>query len=65
MNRFKYAAALLGLAMLAGCAGKDYADSQQWNRWVCDSQAEVFWRYADPAHEKSMCAWVAAMSSIA
>ncbi|WP_312230693.1 MliC family protein [Pseudomonas sp.] len=52
MNRFKYAAALLGLAMLAGCAGKDYADSQQWNRWVCDSQAEVFWRYADPAHEK-------------
>nr|WP_244158135.1 MliC family protein [Pseudomonas flavescens] len=40
------------MALLAGCAGKEYADSQAWNHWVCDSQAEVFWRYADSAHEK-------------
>jgi len=52
MNRYTGAAALFGLVMLAGCAGKDYADTQEWNRWVCDSQAEVFWRYADSTHEK-------------
>lgn len=32
------------LALLAGCAGQATSD---WTRWVCDSQAQVFWRFSD------------------
>ncbi|TRX72964.1 MliC family protein [Pseudomonas mangiferae] len=35
------------LALLAGCAGQREGDSDHWTRWVCDSQAEVLWRYVD------------------
>lgn len=40
--RFKAlgAVAVLGLA---GCAGQGAAGGP-WNHWVCDSQADVFWR---------------------
>ncbi|QEY60836.1 lysozyme inhibitor [Metapseudomonas lalkuanensis] len=42
--------ALAGLALLAGCAGQQ-APSDDWTRWVCDSQAEVLWRFADASRE--------------
>ncbi len=32
------------LALLAGCAGQA---TSEWTRWVCDSQAQVFWRFSD------------------
>ncbi|TBV01933.1 hypothetical protein DNK34_20090 [Pseudomonas dryadis] len=51
MNRIRMGAALAVLGMFAGCAG-DYAETQGWTRWVCDSQAEVSWRFADSAHEQ-------------
>ncbi|MDT4876326.1 Membrane-bound lysozyme-inhibitor of c-type lysozyme [compost metagenome] len=38
--------ALAATALLAGCAGQE-APSDNWTRWVCDSQAEVLWRFAD------------------
>ncbi len=33
-------------ALLGGCASQQ-GDSDHWTRWVCDSQAEVLWRYVD------------------
>lgn len=42
--------ALLALAPLAGCAllqPAKPAPADNWTRWVCDSQAEVLWRFAD------------------
>lgn len=38
--------ALVGCALLAGCASQQ-APSDEWTRWVCDSQAEVLWRFAN------------------
>jgi membrane-bound inhibitor of C-type lysozyme len=45
--------ALLALAILAGCAGRDEARSSggPWVRWVCDGQSEVFWRFADDSRD--------------
>ncbi|MBD9482950.1 MliC family protein [Pseudomonas sp. PDM14] len=42
--------ALIGVVALAGCAA-DPAPSDDWTRWVCDSQAEVLWRFADGSRE--------------
>ncbi|WP_263143211.1 MliC family protein [Pseudomonas sp. RIT-PI-AD] len=39
---------LVLLALLAGCAGQ--RDADDWTRWVCDSEAEVLWRYVDAGH---------------
>jgi len=49
----RYVVPALALSLVAGCSshssggagGKDGS----WNRWVCDSQAEVIWRYVDPS----------------
>ena len=38
--------ALAGTVLMAGCAGQQ-APSDDWTRWVCDSQAEVLWRFAN------------------
>lgn len=37
------------LALLTGCAGQT---ASEWTRWVCDSQAQVFWRFADSSMEQ-------------
>ncbi len=46
---------LAGLAatglLLAACSSKPPV-SDQWNRWVCDSQAELQWRFADDDFEQ-------------
>ena len=42
--------ALAGFALLAGCAGRQ-APSDDWTHWICDSQAEVLWRFADASRE--------------
>ena len=39
-------AGLLATAALAGCSSQPAAPDH-WNRWVCDSQAEVQWRFAN------------------
>ena len=42
----KQASCTLALAaLLGGCASQPPSD--EWTRWVCDSQAEVLWRLAD------------------
>jgi len=43
--------ALAALLALAGCASQK-APEDNWTHWVCDSQAEVFWRYADKAQQE-------------
>ncbi|WP_191830681.1 MliC family protein [Pseudomonas fluorescens] len=47
--------ALMALAVLGGCASftssPASAPSDNWTRWVCDSQAEVFWRFADSSQQ--------------
>ncbi|WP_238474393.1 MliC family protein [Pseudomonas cavernae] len=47
--------AALGLvvALLGACADTPPADEQSggWTRWVCDSQTEVLWRFADDSRE--------------
>ncbi|MHC6227746.1 MliC family protein [Pseudomonas sp. X10] len=47
--------ALVALTTLAGCANfhssDDPAPSDNWTRWVCDSQAEVLWRFADASQD--------------
>ncbi|KAF1053517.1 MAG: hypothetical protein GAK43_01354 [Stenotrophomonas maltophilia] len=40
------------LAMLAGCSSQPSGkagggQAQAWNRWTCDSQVVVIWRYVD------------------
>lgn len=46
---------LAALALLAACASEPDAPPAaslgQWTRWVCDSQAEVLWRFADDSRE--------------
>ncbi|APC17207.1 hypothetical protein BLL42_16200 [Pseudomonas frederiksbergensis] len=44
--------AVASLAVLAGCANMNPfasspAASDNWTNWVCDSQAQVHWRYTD------------------
>jgi len=40
--------ALATLAVLGGCASMNAPEPQDtWTRWVCDSKAEVLWRFTD------------------
>jgi membrane-bound inhibitor of C-type lysozyme len=42
--------ALATLAVLGGCASmKAPEQGDTWSHWVCDSKAEVHWRYVDAA----------------
>ncbi|MFK8332129.1 MliC family protein [Pseudomonas sp. BJa5] len=47
----KAVVALMALAVLGGCASvmpaSAPAPSDNWTRWVCDSQVEVLWRFVD------------------
>ena len=43
--------ALLALLGLLGACASQPAPSDNWTRWVCDSQAEVLWRFADSSRE--------------
>jgi len=42
---------LLALLSLLGACATQPAPSDTWTRWVCDSQAEVLWRFADSSRE--------------
>ena len=42
---------LLALLSLLGACASQPAPSDSWTRWVCDSQTEVFWRFADSSLE--------------
>ena len=42
---------LLALLSLLGACASQPAPSDNWTRWVCDSQAEVLWRFADSSRE--------------
>ena len=42
---------LLALLSLLGACATQPAQSDTWTRWVCDSQAEVLWRFADSSRE--------------
>lgn len=45
--------ALAACAVLGGCAtSKAPQSSDSWNHWVCDSKAEVHWRFADSAKKE-------------
>ncbi len=44
----------IGLAaamLLLGACVSQPAPSDEWTRWVCDSQTEVLWRFADSSRE--------------
>ena len=49
--------ALVSLAALGGCAAfnatfnQSSASADKWMHWTCDSQADVFWRFADSARQ--------------
>ncbi|QEY73988.1 MliC family protein [Pseudomonas denitrificans (nom. rej.)] len=49
----RYLVPALALALVAGCSshstGGNSAVQGGWNHWVCDSKAEVRWRYVDPS----------------
>lgn len=43
-------------ALLGGCSSMSTPQQNDpWNRWVCDSNAEVNWRYIDSAKKGSRC----------
>ncbi|WP_137819338.1 MULTISPECIES: MliC family protein [unclassified Pseudomonas] len=42
--------AVAAFVLLAACAGSPQPP-EQWTRWVCDSQAEVLWRFAASSQE--------------
>jgi len=45
----------MALATLAGCSllqPAQTAPADNWTRWVCDTQAEVLWRFADPQRDQ-------------
>ncbi|AJO81157.1 MULTISPECIES: MliC family protein [Pseudomonas] len=47
--------AVAALGLLAGCANLDLFKSSapdNWTTWVCDSQAQVLWRYADSSRKE-------------
>ncbi|MGE8394934.1 MliC family protein [Pseudomonas sp. BIGb0427] len=50
----KALAALMALAVLGGCASLKPAPApaDNWTRWVCDSQVEVLWRFADSSQQE-------------
>ena len=48
----KQACITLALASLLGACASSPAPSDEWMRWVCDSQAEVLWRLADRKGEQ-------------
>lgn len=40
--------ALVIFAVLGGCASMRASDpAEPWTHWVCDSKAEIYWRYVD------------------
>jgi uncharacterized protein YceK len=42
--------ALATLMLLSGCASMKASEpAAPWTHWVCDSKAEIFWKYADAA----------------
>nr|WP_314876865.1 MliC family protein [uncultured Pseudomonas sp.] len=46
--------AVLALATLAGCSllqPAPAAPTDTWTRWVCDTQTEVSWRFADASQD--------------
>ncbi|MGF6593521.1 MliC family protein [Pseudomonas sp. 2835] len=49
----KAVAASMALALLGGCASfkPAPAPADNWTRWVCDSQAEVLWRFTDSSEQ--------------
>lgn len=47
----KYLGAALVALLLAGCSAQPAAP-EHWRHWVCDSQAEVHWRFADARFEQ-------------
>ena len=48
----KHGCITLALAALLGGCASSQAPTDEWTRWVCDSQAEVFWRLADGQGEQ-------------
>lgn len=46
--------ALAALTVLSGCASMMKAPEPvtPWTHWVCDSKAEIFWKYADAAKKE-------------
>lgn len=45
-------AGLVAIALLLAACSSQPAAPEQWNRWACDSQAEVQWRFADGSFEQ-------------
>ena len=43
----KHGCITLALAALLGGCASSQAPTDDWTRWVCDSQVEVLWRLAD------------------
>ncbi|WP_152226798.1 MliC family protein [Pseudomonas sp. SCB32] len=47
----RYVVPAFALSLVAGCSshssGGAGGKEDGWNRWTCDSQAEVIWRYVD------------------
>lgn len=50
MRSQKLAGLTAALLLLGACASRP-APSDEWTRWVCDSQAVVLWRFADASRE--------------
>ena len=45
--------ALATLMLLSGCASMKASEpAAPWTHWVCDSKAEIFWKYADAAKKE-------------
>lgn len=42
---------LLALFSLLGACASQPTPSETWTRWVCDSQAEMLWRFVDSSGE--------------
>ncbi|WP_375740961.1 MliC family protein [Pseudomonas boanensis] len=43
--------ALAALALIGGCGSQPPSDDN-WTHWVCDSQVEMLWRFADSDKER-------------
>jgi membrane-bound inhibitor of C-type lysozyme len=50
MRRTSLAGLAVLMVLLGACANPP-APSDAWTRWVCDSQAEVLWRFTDASRE--------------